>query len=266
MSFRTRLTICNITVNKNLHKQALLRLGDDALVLAQRLGEWCGHAPALEEDIALTNIALDLIGQAQSYLTLAGSLDQDTPKSDDELAFLRTDKEFQNLLLLEQSNGDFGDTIARQFLFDKFALLRAEHIAQQTFDLDAAAVAAKAVKEIRYHADHSSKWILRLGDGTQESRSRIQESLNNIWKFTGEMFTADEVDIAGVASGLLPDLSTLKVQWDTNINDILEKATLVRPEDGLMQTGGRKGVHTDELGIMLAEMQVLPRTYPGASW
>jgi ring-1,2-phenylacetyl-CoA epoxidase subunit PaaC len=244
----------------------LLRLGDDALVLAQRLGEWCGHAPALEEDIALTNIALDLIGQAQSYLTLAGSLDQDTPKTDDELAFLRTDREFQNLLLVEQSNGDFGDTIARQFLFDKFALLRAEHLAQQAFDIDAAAIAAKAVKEIRYHADHSSKWIIRLGDGTVDSHSRIQKSINDLWKFTGEMFTADEVDLAGVASGLLPDLNTLKIQWDEWIDKVLVEATLVRPEDEFMQTGGRKGIHTEELRIMLSEMQVLQRTHPGASW
>ena len=253
-------------MNKNQHIHALLRLGDDSLVLAQRLGEWCGHAPALEEDIALTNIALDLIGQAQSYLTLAGSLDQDTPKTDDELAFLRSDGEFQNLLLVEQSNGNFGDTIARQFLFDKFALLRAEHIAQQTFDIDAAAIAAKAVKEIRYHADHSSKWIIRLGDGTADSHSRIQQSINDLWKFTEEMFTADEVDIAGSTSGFLPDLISLKTQWDEWINRVLKEATLVRPEDGVMQTGGRKGNHTEELRIMLTEMQVLPRTYPGASW
>lgn len=245
---------------------ALLRLGDDALVLAQRLGEWCGHAPALEEDIALTNIALDLIGQTQSYLSLAGSLDPDAPKTDDELAFLRSDREFKNLLLVEQSNGHFGDTIARQFLFDKYALLRAEHIAQQTFDMDAAAIAAKAVKEIRYHADHSSKWIIRLGDGTSESHSRIQKSINDLWKFTGEMFAADEVDIAGSIAGLLPDLTALKTQWDEEIDKVLLEATLVRPEDGEMKTGGRTGVHTEELETMLAEMQILPRTHPGASW
>lgn len=245
---------------------ALLRLGDDALVLAQRLGEWCGHAPALEEDIALTNIALDLIGQTQSYLSLAGSLDPVAPKTDDELAFLRSENEFKNLLLVEQSNGHFGDTIARQFLFDKYALLRAEHIAQQTFDLDAAAIAEKAVKEIRYHADHSSKWIIRLGDGTSESHSRIQKSINDLWEFTGEMFAADEVDIAGSIAGLLPDLSALKTQWDVEIDSVLAEATLVRPKDGAMKTGGRTGIHTKELGIMLAEMQILPRTHPGASW
>ncbi|MAU76020.1 MAG: phenylacetate-CoA oxygenase subunit PaaI [Crocinitomicaceae bacterium] len=245
---------------------ALLRLGDDALVLAQRLGEWCGHAPALEEDIALTNIALDLIGQTQSYLSLAGSLDPVAPKTDDELAFLRSENEFKNLLLVEQPNGHFGDTIARQFLFDTYALLRAEHIAQQTFDLDAAAIAAKAVKEIRYHADHSSKWIIRLGDGTSESHTRIQKSINDLWGFTGEMFAADEVDNAGAIAGLLPDLSALKTQWDVEIDSVLSEATLMRPKDGAMKTGGRTGIHTKELGIMLAEMQILPRTHPGASW
>lgn len=245
---------------------ALLRLGDDALVLAQRLGEWCGHAPALEEDIALTNIALDLIGQTQSYLSLAGSLNPDAPKTDDELAFLRSENEFKNLLLVEQTNGHFGDTIARQFLFDKYALLRAEHLAQQTFDLDAASIATKAVKEIRYHAAHSSKWIIRLGDGTSESHSRIQKSINDLWAFTGEMFVADEVDIAGSIAGLLPDLGALKTQWDIEIDSVLEEATLVRPKDGAMKTGGRMGVHTEALGTMLAEMQILPRTHPGASW
>ena len=245
---------------------ALLRLGDDALVLAQRLGEWCGHAPALEEDIALTNIALDLIGQTQSYLSLAGSLDPVAPKTDDELAFLRSENEFKNLLLVEQPNGHFGDTIARQFLFDTYALLRAEHIAQQTFDLDAAAIAAKAVKEIRYHADHSSKWIIRLGDGTSESHTRIQKSINDLWGFTGEMFAADEVDNAGAIAGLLPDLIALKTQWDVEIDSVLAEATLMRPKDGAMKTGGRTGIHTKELGIMLAEMQILPRTHPGASW
>lgn len=245
---------------------ALLRLGDDALVLAQRLGEWCGHAPALEEDIALTNIALDLIGQTQSYLSLAGSLDPDAPKTDDELAFLRSENEFKNLLLVEQTNGHFGDTIARQFLFDQYALLRAKHVAQQTYDLDAAAIATKAVKEIRYHAAHSSKWIIRLGDGTSESHSRIQKSINDLWAYTGEMFAADDVDIAGSIAGLLPDLNALKTQWDIEIDSVLAEAKLVRPQDGAMKTGGRMGIHTEALGTMLAEMQILPRTHPGASW
>ena len=253
-------------MNKSQHKQTLLRLGDDALILGQRLGEWCGHAPALEEDIALTNIALDLIGQTQSYLSLAGSLNEGDTQTDDQLAFHRIERDFQNLLLVEQPNGDFGDTIVRQFLFDYYALFRAEHIASQTFDLDTAAVAAKAIKEIRYHADHSSKWVIRLGDGTTESHSRVQKSLNELWKFTGEMFTADEIDIAGVASGLLPDLDSIKTKWDLAIDSVLKKATLHRPKDGWMQKGGRSGIHTESFGFLLAEMQSLPRTYPDATW
>lgn len=253
-------------MNKPQHKQALLRLGDDALILGQRLGEWCGHAPALEEDIALTNIALDLIGQTQSYLSLAGSLNEGDSQTDDQLAFHRTERDFKNLLLVEQPNGDFGDTIVRQFLFDHFALLRAEHLASQTFDLEAAAIAAKAIKEIRYHADHSSKWIIRLGDGTTESHERVQKSLNELWKFTGEMFTADEIDVAGIESGLLPDLTILKTKWDAAIDAVLKKSTLIRPENGWMQQGGRKGIHTESFGFLLAEMQSLPRTYPDATW
>jgi ring-1,2-phenylacetyl-CoA epoxidase subunit PaaC len=253
-------------MNNSQLKSALLRLGDDALILGQRLAEWCGHAPALEEDIALTNISLDLIGQTQSYLSLAGSLFEDGVKTDDELTFLRTDREFQNLLLVEQPNGNFGDTIVRQFLFDKFALLRAEHLAQQTFNSDVAAIAAKAVKEIRYHADHSSKWVIRLGDGTTESHDRVQKSLDDIWKFTGEMFISDEIDRAGVESGFLPNLDDLKKKWDEEIDNVLGEATLTRPEDCFMQTGGRTGIHTEQLSFMLAEMQVLPRTYPGTSW
>ena len=253
-------------MNKSQHKQALLRLGDDALILGQRLGEWCGHAPALEEDIALTNIALDLIGQTQSYLSIAGSLHKDDTQTDDQLAFHRIERDFQNLLLVEQPNGDFGDTIVRQFLFDYYALFRAEHIASQVFDIDAAAIAAKAIKEIRYHADHSSKWVIRLGDGTDESHSRVQKSLNKLWKFTGEMFTVDEIDIVGAASGLLPDLDSIKTKWDSAINAVLKDATLKRPEDEWMQTGGRSGIHTESFGFLLAEMQSLPRAYPDATW
>jgi len=214
----------------------------------------------------LTTISLDLIGQTQSYLSLAGSLFEQGTKTDDELAFLRSGREFQNLLLVEQPNGDFGDTIVRQFLFDAFSLLRAEHFFQQSFSPEIAGIAAKAVKEIRYHFDHSSKWMVRLGDGTPESHNKVQKSLNNLWKFTGEMFISDEIDRAGVESGLLPNLEELKKEWDVKINDILSKATLVRPEDGFMQTGGRKGIHTEAFGFMLAEMQILPRTHPGASW
>lgn len=230
------------------------------------MGEWCGHAPILEEDIALTNIALDLIGQTQSYLTLAGKVCDECDKTDDQLAYFRSDMEYQNLLLVEQPNGHFGDTIVRQFLFDNFALIRAEHLASQTVNKDVAAIAAKAVKEIRYHADHSGKWMRRLGDGTKESHDKIQESLNNIWKYTGEMFTADDTDKAAIAVGLLPDFDEVKAKWNSAIDLVLSEAGLEKPEDGWMQQGGRKGVHTEHLGYILAEMQVLPRTYPEATW
>ena len=243
----------------------LLRLGDDSLVLSQRLGEWCGHAPILEEDIALTNIALDLIGQTQSYLSLAGN-HLDKSQTDDELAFHRDASEFQNLLLLEQPNGHFGDTIARQFLFDVYSLLKAQHLADQTVNADIAAVAAKAIKEIRYHSDHSSKWIIRLGDGTSESHNRIQQSINDLWKFTDEMFMCDDSDNAGIEIGLLPDYASLKTVWFSRIKDTLKEAGLTIPENVVMQTGGRKGQHTEHLSIMLKEMQVLPRLHPGAIW
>lgn len=243
----------------------LLRLGDDSLVLSQRLGEWCGHAPILEEDIALTNIALDLLGQTQSYLTLAGNLLSET-KTDDELAFHRDATDFQNLLLLEQPNGHFGDTIARQFLFDIFSLLKVQHLASQSVNTDIAAIAAKAVKEIRYHVDHSSKWVVRLGDGTPESHDRIQKSINDLWKFTGEMFMCDESDNAGTQAGLLPDYTSMKIEWLSRVEDTLNEAGLTIPENVDMKSGGRRGQHTEHLSIMLEEMQVLPRLHPGANW
>jgi ring-1,2-phenylacetyl-CoA epoxidase subunit PaaC len=243
----------------------LLRLGDDSLVLSQRLGEWCGHAPILEEDIALTNIALDLLGQTQSYLTLAGSL-LENPQTDDELAFHRDSSQFQNLLLLEQPNGDFGDTIARQFLFDVYSLLKVQHLEAQSVNTDIAAVAAKAVKEIRYHVDHSSKWVIRLGDGTPRSHDRIQKSINALWKFTDEMFISDESDNAGTKAGLLPDSSSMKTEWLSRIKSTLNEAGLTIPENVNMKSGGRKGQHSEHLSIMLEEMQVLPRLHPGANW
>ncbi|MBM72315.1 MAG: phenylacetate-CoA oxygenase subunit PaaI [Crocinitomicaceae bacterium] len=246
-------------------KEVLLRLGDDTLVLAQRLGEWCGHAPILEEDIALTNISLDLLGRTQNYLKLAGKLHQPT-KSDDDLAFHRDPDEFTNLLLLEQSNGHFGDTICRQFLFDNFSLLLAGHLATQEVNTEIAAIAAKAIKEIRYHVDHSSKWVLRLGGGTAESHEKIQGSLDKLWQFTDEMFEIDEVTSAAIESGLFPDLSILKSKWLDNVMSTLTEAGLSIPSNVEMKYGGRNGNHTPHLAEMLEVMQVLPRTYPGTTW
>jgi len=246
-------------------KEVLLRLGDDSLVLAQRLGEWCGHAPILEEDIALTNISLDLLGRAQNYLKLAGELCEPV-LSDDDLAFHRDPESFRNMLLVEQPNGHFGDTICRQFLFDNYSLLLAKHLADQSFNEDVAAIAAKAIKEIRYHVDHSSKWMLRLGCGTEESHDKIQGSLNDLWQFTDEMFSADECDSAACTVGLLPDFARMKSQWMDNVMATINESGLEIPSRVEMQSGGRSGHHTPHLSEMLEVMQVLPRTYPGTTW
>jgi len=247
------------------HFQAILRVGDDALVLGQRLSEWCGHGPVLEEDIALTNIALDLIGQARGAYTRAGSL-EGKGRDEDQLAYFRTDREFQNVLLVERPNGHFGDTIVRQMLFDAFSLARLEWLAQQTVDLELAAVAAKAVKEVRYHWSHSSQWVVRLGDGTDESHAKVQQSLEDLWPFTGELFTSDDVDRAAAAAGLFPVLEDLHAPWVDRVKAVLDEAGLNTPENGWMQRGGKQGIHSEHLGYMLAEMQVLPRTYPDATW
>jgi len=243
----------------------LLRLGDDALVLAQRLSEWCGHGPALEEDIALSNIALDLLGQSRAFLTLAGER-EGKGRDEDALAYFRTDREFTNLLLLELPNGHFGDTIMRQCLFDQFALLRYETLAAQDVDLEVAAIASKALKEVKYHAAHSAQWVVRLGDGTEESHQRIQQSLDDLWAYTGEFFGDDPVSEAVAAMGVGRLNSELQSAWLERIRSIMEQATLRIPESNWMHQGGRQGKHTEHLSYMLAEMQVLQRTYPGAQW
>ena len=243
----------------------LLRLGDDALVLAQRLSEWCGHGPALEEDIALSNIALDLLGQSRAFLTLAGER-EGKGRDEDTLAYFRTDREFSNLLLLELPNGHFGDTIMRQCLFDQFALLRYEALAAQNVDLEVAAIASKALKEVKYHAAHSAQWVIRLGDGTEESHQRIQQSLDDLWAYTGEFFMDDEVSAAGAKMGLGRLNGDLQSTWSDRIQSIMEQATLRIPDTTWMHKGGRQGKHTEHLSYMLAEMQVLQRTYPGAQW
>ena len=247
------------------HLQAILRLGDDALVLGQRLSEWCGHGPILEEDIALTNVALDLIGQARNLYTLAGNR-EGQGRDEDALAYFRTDREFQNHLLVEQPNGHFGDTVVRQMFYDAFALERYSFLARQTVDPDLAGIAAKAVKELQYHWGHSSQWVIRLGDGTEESHAKVQESVNVLWGYTGEMLMADDVDVACAEAGLLPDLKDVQRAWTARVAECLSQAKLIKPEDGWMQRGGKQGIHSEHLSYMLAEMQVLPRTYPNASW
>ena len=243
----------------------ILRLGDDALVLAQRLAEWCSHGPELEEDIALSNIALDLLGQSRAFLTLAGER-ENKGRDEDALAFFRTDREYTNALLVELPNGDVGDTIVRQMLFDQFALLRYEALAAQSVEPEAAAIAAKAIKEVRYHAAHSAQWVIRLGDGTEESHEKVQASLNVLWPYTQELFEDDAVSEACHVAGVLPLNASYQSQWKEQVVNILNKATLTCPDTSALLTGGREGKHTEHLSYLLAEMQVLQRTYPGATW
>ena len=242
----------------------VLRAADNALILGQRLGEWCGHGPVLEEDIALTNISLDLIGQARSLLTYAGEL-EGLGKDEDKLAFFRDVHQYRNVLLLEQPNGHFGDTIARQFLYDHFAWLYFEAMTRSN-DEQLAAIASKTLKEVTYHRRHSSEWIIRLGDGTDLSKERIQTSLNDLWMYSGEMLTPDALDTKAAHEGIGPDLTLLADAWQVNVASVLDQAGLSKPASGWMQSGGKKGVHSEHLGYLLAEMQHLPRMYPDASW
>lgn len=241
-----------------------LRLGDSSLILGHRVSEWCGHGPVLEEDIALTNIALDLIGQSRSMLSYAGEVEA-KGRTDDDLAYLRDAFKYRNVLLAEQENGDFGKTIMRQFLFDCFHFFLLEEL-QNSTDKRIAAYAAKSIKEVSYHLKHSSEWVIRLGDGTDESHSRVQTALNDLWMFTGELFEMDEVDALLIKEGIAPDLSEIKKKWTNRVTEILTEATLTIPEDGWMQSGGKQGKHGELLGYILAELQFVQRAYPGCEW
>ena len=242
----------------------LLRLGDDRLVLGHRLSEWCGHAPILEEDIALANIALDLIGQATLYLHLAGET-EGKGRSEDALAYFREAIEFRNVQLVELPIGDFAFTIVRQFLFDAFSFHQLEEL-QKSANAELAGIAAKGYKEVRYHLRHSSEWVQRLGDGTEESHARAQKALDDLWRFTGEMFQSDEIDDRLLAAGIAPDLRRIEPKWNGVVSDVLRRATLTVPESGYMMNGGRQGRHTEYLGHMLSEMQIVARSHPGAEW
>jgi ring-1,2-phenylacetyl-CoA epoxidase subunit PaaC len=241
-----------------------LHLGDDRLILGHRLSEWCGHGPILEEDIALANIALDLLGQATRALEIAGEV-EGKGRSADDLAFVREAIEFRNLLLVELPRGDFAFTIARQFFFDAFSVHLMDEL-QRSKESQIAELAAKAVKEDRYHVRHSAEWMVKLGDGTEESHTRLQNAVNELWRFTGEMFIADESDEAAAKAGIAPALSSIKPKWDAVVNDVLSRATLTRPADEFFARGGRAGKHTENLGHLLAEMQIVARSHPGAEW
>jgi ring-1,2-phenylacetyl-CoA epoxidase subunit PaaC len=242
----------------------LLRLGDTSLILGQRLAEWVGHAPALEEDLGLANLALDLIGQARLLLSYAGEL-EGRGRDEDALAFLRDAPEFANLTLAEQPNGDFGRTIVRQFLLDAWQLEVYTALGTST-DARLAGIAAKAIKETRYHFKFSAEWLVRLGDGTEESHRRVQDALNDLWRFTAELFSADEVDEVLAGAGIAPMLAVLQSSWSARIDEVLREATLARPAATPYPWHGKRGVHTEHLGHMLGEMQHLQRTYPGALW
>jgi ring-1,2-phenylacetyl-CoA epoxidase subunit PaaC len=242
----------------------LLRLGDTSLILGQRLAEWLGHAPALEEDLGLANLSLDLIGQARLLLSYAGEL-EGRGRDEDALAFLRDAPAFLNLTLAEQPNSDFGRTLVRQFLLDAWQLEIYEGLSH-SMDARLAAIAAKALKETRYHFRFSSGWLIRLGDGTEESHARVQEPLNDLWRFTDEMFAADEVDDMLAAAGIAPNLGDIQPQWSSRVDEVLREARLDRPATVRYPWHGKRGVHTEHLGHMLAEMQHLQRTYPGAQW
>ncbi len=242
-----------------------LRLGDDALVLSHRLAEWVTRAPQLEEDVALGNIGLDLLGQARLLLTYAGEV-EGAGRSEDDLAYLRDEREFCNVHLVELPNADFAVSMARQLFFSTYQLALHRQLVGSTDDL-LAAVAGKAVKEVDYHRDHATQWVLRLGDGTDESHRRMQAGVERVWPYVDELFATDEVEQSLVADGVAVDSAALRGGWDAYVDQVLAEATLRRPE-GLRTPpgGGRRGVHTEAMGYLLAEMQSLHRAHPGASW
>lgn len=245
----------------------LLRLGDDRLVLGHRLSEWCGHGPILEEDIALSNVALDLLGQATMFLRLAGEV-EGKGRDEDALAYFREVVDFRNCQLVELPKGDFAVTIARQFLFDVHAVVLLDAVSKGS-NAEIAAIAAKSLKEAKYHVRHSGEWMLKLGDGTEESHRRAQQAIDSLWRFTGELFAADDVDRAMQDAGIAPDPAALRPTWEAIVREVLDRATLTIPLDTPRAPGvrgGRTGAHTEFLGHMLAEMQIIARSHPGATW
>ena len=242
----------------------VLALGDDALILGQRLSQWAYKGPFLEEDIALSNISLDMFGRANLLLEYAATLKGNGTTSD-ELAFKRNEREFSNHIICEQPNGNFADTIVRQFFLDAFYKLFLQKLTNSK-DEQLSAIAQKSIKETTYHLRHSSKWIIRLGDGTVESHAKVQSAIDNLWMFTNELFEMNEIDNEMLEQKIGVDCSKLKIEWDKIINEVLFEATLNRPEDANMPTGGRQGIHTEHLGHLLSDMQYLQRAYPDAIW
>jgi ring-1,2-phenylacetyl-CoA epoxidase subunit PaaC len=273
------LKASQVSSSKGFKEAYILHLADSTLILTQRNGAWCGHGPILEQDIAITNITLDLIGQSRNFYQYAAKLintasannseniDLKTGDvvSEDSLAYLRTERDFKNLLLVEQENGDWAQTIVRQFFFSVYQYLLYEKL-QQSNDEQLAAIAAKSLKEVTYHVSWSSEWVLRLGDGTEESHDKIQKAVNTLWQYTGEMFIPSDYEKVLTEENIIPDISSLKDAWMEKVSAILNEATLTIPENTFMQYGGKNGIHSEKLGYILAEMQYLQRVYPGAEW
>ena len=250
-------------MNKN-HYRYVLRLGDNALILGQRMTEWCGHSPLLEEDIAMANCALDHVGRARLLLSYAAELEGEG-RSEDDLAFVRSDREFENFLLCELPIGDYAFTMARQYLLDTYHYYLFTELVSSS-DETLSAIAQKAIKETTYHMDRSRDWVLRLGDGTEESHERMQVALEGMWNYTEELFERDSVDVQMIAEAIGPDPERLHSKWQADINATIKKATLRVPEKKWSLSGGRNGLHTEAMGHLLSEMQHLQRTYPGLSW
>ena len=245
-----------------------LHLADSNLILTQRNAAWCGHGPILEQDIAITNITLDLIGQSRNFYQYAAKLINQTSDKDateDSLAYLRTEREFKNLLLTEQENGDWSQTIVRQFFYSVYQYFLYQKL-QHSKDEQLAGIAAKSLKEVTYHVNWSSEWVIRLGDGTAESKERITNAVAILWPYTGEMFLPADYESAIVSAGIAPDVALLKNDWLNKVTSVFEEATITLPENGFMQTGGKTGVHTEKLGYILSDLQYLQRTYPNAAW
>jgi ring-1,2-phenylacetyl-CoA epoxidase subunit PaaC len=252
------------TTTQQQHFDYVLHLGDNALILAQQLARWCGHGPALELDIALTNISLDLLGQARMYLAYAAEL-EDCGRSEDDLAYFRDSHQFKNVLLVEQPNGDWGNTLLRQFFFDAYNYHLCASL-QKSTDSRLAEIANKAMKEITYHLRFSSEWVVRLGDGTEESNQRMQHAVNELWSFTGELCTPVALDEVAASQGWAGDLNHIQTLWLQQVEQTFATAKLQFPANNWMQKGGKNGVHSEHLGYILAEMQHLQRTYPGNTW
>ncbi len=240
-----------------------LYLADTTLILSQRNSEWCGHGPVLEQDIAITNISLDLIGQARNFYQYAAKLIGNT--DEDKLAYLRTEREFKNLLLAEQPNGDWGQTILRQYFFSQYQYLLYQQL-QNSKDEQIAAIAAKAIKETSYHLRWSSEWVIRLGDGTEESHQRIQNAVNELWSYTGEMFVPVVYEVQAAEESYGADVTALKQPWLEKVKIIFEEATLPVPEKVFMHSGGKEGKHTEHMGYILTELQYMQRAYPNSEW